>query len=225
MKRHLPRILPIAITLLVAIFAHPASVRADACDRLIQSGGNTGNFAIVQNAGVVQPIGKPGNIAAVSMSFDMQYAGGRLDLVQWDPLALAPDPTTVALRSRSFTASDILYGQTRADFSPPLVTRSVPGVADGRRAATAMDFRPSYVSTTSGLVTDYETDGAADVPIAYQYPAGGGSLTPLPGAHPVLTHRVCAGGPDLQELQVIQSVMTTNQLSDLTTSEIVQKFR
>lgn len=61
------------------------------------------------------------------------YAFGQLALVQWDPIALAPDPTTVALRTQNYNPSQLQYNHARMSLPTPIVTRSIPG--RGRGAA------------------------------------------------------------------------------------------
>ena len=237
MKRTWLRVLPAVLVgslLVIAAVAPRARGRAPAesvamvypgCDLLLQQGGSTSPWAIAPLAGVAQPIGAAGNIAACSLTVvpSYSYSFARLDLVQWDPTTLAPDPTTVALRTRSFDATAIIYGKTRADFYPPVVTRAHPEAADPPRSTTAFEFR--VTSPPYSVPTRFQEDGAPEVPAAQQIPAGGAPRAPLPGAHPVLSHTVCGGNDALQSLQVIQSVMTTNSLSDTSCFELIQRFR
>jgi hypothetical protein len=196
------------------VLAHPA------CDLLLQSSEGAEPFGVGQTAGVNQPIGG-GNIAACSLKVDASWSSARLELVQWDPLTLLPDPSTVALRTRSFDPSAIQYSRTRADFFPPVVTRSVPHVAEPPRLTTAIDWRATLSATT----LRYNPDGPAEIPAALQYGAGGGARSPLPGAHPVLAHAVCGSDEAVQRLQIIQSVMTTTVHSDSDCFDLIQRFR
>jgi len=203
--------------------AVPSAMVYPRCDYLLQQGGSTGTFTVALNAGVIQPINFVGNVAACSLTVESLWSHGRLEMVQWDPLTLAPDPTTVALRTRAFDPSQLMYNGVRADFYPPIVTRTIAKVADPPRQTTAIDWRAtgSFYAHTMHV----ESDGPPDVPAALQYPAGGGARTPLPGTHPVLSHAVCGGDDVLQGLYVIQSVMTTNRLLDVTWYDLIQRFR
>jgi len=200
----------------------PSVMAATDCSLLLQQGGSTDAFAVGLRGGVIQPIGFVGNVAACSLTVDRTYnSAAGLELVQWDPATLAPDPTTIALRTRSFDVSAIQYGWTRADFYPPVVIRSVASVAEPPRQTIAMKWTTAF----SGQSIRFESNGSPEVPAALQFPAGGGPLSPLPGAHPVLSHAVCGRDDALQGLHVIQSVMTTTSLSDTASFDLIQRFR
>jgi len=192
------------------------------CGLVLQQGGSDTSFAWAQGAGITQPLGIVGNIAACSLTIVNEYRSGtRLEVVQWDPLALAPDPTTVALRSRTFTSSQSAYNQLRVELSPPVVLRPIPHLADPPRTAAAVDWQETGSSTApSGA---YERNGAAGTPVALQY-SSGGSRTPLPGPHPVLSHEICGRDEGVQALRVVQSVMTTSVLIDESSYELIQPF-
>jgi hypothetical protein len=162
---------------------------------------------IPQGTGVNQPFDVTGTVAACSLTVDRQNWGfANVQLVQWDPDLLLPDPATVALRSRSFDASALMYGWIRADFYPPVVTRSLSNVAERPRTTLAIDWRADVDAQTAR----YDPNGPAEIPAAMQYPVGGGARSPIPGDHAVLSHAVCGGNDTLQSLQVIQSVITNH---------------
>jgi hypothetical protein len=199
---------------LAGVLAHPS------CDLILQQSDGNEAFTFDWPAGVNQPIGPVGNVAACSLTVDQTYFGyARLNLVQWDPVSLMPDPATVALRTVNFRASYSPWTPTRAEFYPPVVTRSLPNVAE-RPGPIAIDWQDQGGTQT----LRFNSDGPADVPAALQY-AAGGARTPLPGPHPVFSHAVCGGDRALQDLQVVQSVMTTTVLSDTDCFELVQRFR
>ena len=200
----------------------PGALAYPNCDNLLQQGGGADPIRILSGAGVIQPIAFVGNVAACSLTVDHTYSGAaRLDLVQWDPAALAPDPTTVALRTRSFDVSALQYGWTRADFYPPVVIRSVDHVSEPPRQTTAMVWTAAY---DANLVR-FDSNGPPEVPGALEFPPGGTPRIRIPTAHPVLSHAVCGGDGALQDLQVIQSVMTTTSLSDTMCFDLIQRFR
>jgi hypothetical protein len=218
-------LLALAVTAPLAAERETGTMAASSCDLLLQQSGGRSPFLIPPNAGVNQPIAFVGNVAACSLTVDpMYYSYGRLDLLQWDPATLAPDPTTVALRTRSFTTSGTVGGiWPRADFAPPVVTRSAANVAEPPRPSIAIDWR--VTDSYNPHTVRFESDGAPRIPEALQYPPGGGPRTPLQGGHAVLSHAVCGGDEALQRLQVIQSVMRTDSLSDTSCYELLQRFR
>ena len=206
--------------------ALPSAVIFGRCDLMLQRSGGSSEFVVPSLSGLNQPIGAVGNVAACSLAVrptNAYYSTGRLDLVQWDPAALAPDPTTIALRTRAFNLSEMAFGLTRADFVPPVVAQSIAGVAEPPRTTLAIDWLVTDRYSTHTM--KYEADGAPEIPAALQYPPGGGGRTPLPGAHPVLSHYVCGGDDALQRLSVIQSVVTTSTVSDTSCFDLLQRFR
>jgi hypothetical protein len=193
------------------------------CDSLLQQHAGTTTLSFGPGAGVTQPVLAPGNFPACSVRmvpeiYSSKY--GRVDVLQWDPVALAPDPTTVALRTVAFSLSSYA-DPVRANLSPPVVTRMVAGLADPpRSAATAADVVSGFTMTT------YDDPNAAPGdPVAFTH-AIGGAYTPLPGSHPVLAHGVCGGDAFLQGQCLTQCVKTTDAATDTgTTYELVQRFR
>jgi len=238
MKRSWLRALPallVGVLLVLAVLAPsrragarsgPETIAAyyPGCDYVLQQGGGGGTLYFGPAGwGITQPLNVVGNVAACSLGLQPPpYSAGWLQVFEWDPLTLAPDPTTVALRSRAFTASELQYNHVRADFNPPIVTRPVPHLADPPRTTIAFDYR--VTSPYNGQTVYYEGDGAPTTPGALQYPSGG-SRTALPGPHPVLSHAVCGGDALLQSLYLVQSVMTTDIVMEMSNNELMQRFR
>ncbi len=239
MKRRWRRLVPIiAVAALLVATALLPSRRARArtesaaavattytnCDVVVQTGGHGATVGIVNGAGVVQPLRTDMNASACSlevMPYALNYAS--MDLVEWDPLALAPDPTTVTLRSRGFDASSVYYGQVHTVWAPPLVTRQAPRLAEPPRGTVALELWADHTGGST-LGVQYQTEGPPDVPIAY-LAAVTGSHAPLLGAHAVLSHGVCGGDSTLQALRVVQCVRTVDALLDSNYYEVMQRFR
>jgi hypothetical protein len=234
--RALPALI-VAALLVLGLLASSRGVRARGgselnayyyprCDLVLQSGGGGDSVAFNPGGGVTQPFTPTGNVSACSVSVDrpdISYGvHGEMEVFLWDPGTLAPDPTTVALRSRAFQNSEMAFFGALADFGPPIVTRNVPHLADGRGGMLAIDYQGANPGAPHKAA--FQADGAASTPIAYQYAAAGPRL-PISGNHPVLSHAVCGGDAALQDLYVAQSVMTTNFLMANQTYEIAQTFR
>ena len=203
----------------------PAATYPNCGVPLQQQGGGTA-FVLDPLAGVTQPFNVVGNVSACSLSVQKTiYGYGEMDLYQWDPIALAPDPTTVALRTAGFDASSLQYSSNsfRADFRPPVVLRALTGLADPPAPENAMDFSIIYSYSGSRNIY-YEPDGSSSIPFALEY-SSGLPRSPLPGNHPVLAHLVCGGDANLQGMYVVQSVMTCSALSDTGAYEMIQRFR
>jgi hypothetical protein len=216
--------LAVAALLTVSALAPRAVSRiiTSPCDLLLEQSGGYEPFGLNQGVGVDQPFGVVGNVAACSLTVDRNSWGfARAQLVQWDPDLLLPDPATVALRTRGFDASALMYGWIRDDFYPPVVTRSLSSVAERPRPTLAFDWRADVNSQT----VRYDSNGPAEIPAAQTYPPGGGARAPLPGVHPVISHAVCGGNDTLQSLQVVQSVITTTVTSDTSCYDLIQRFR
>ena len=240
MKPRLSSWLPALATaaLLIAALLAPArgvrarsGPRADAvfnpsCSLVLQQGGAQTTFDIATSMGVCQPLAVTSNAAACTLGLvQPNFSYGRLDIVAWDSNALAPDPNVVALRSRFFNNSALIYSHLALYFDPPLIGRSVPGVAEPPPAHLAIDYRVE--SYTPGQTVYYEPDGSPDVPAALSFTSSPFiPRAPLPGTHPVLSHRVCGGDASLQNLYVVQSVMTSNtSIGGTALYEIAQRFR
>ncbi len=175
------------------------------------------------SAGVTQPFAASARLAACSLSVANlpYYTAAKLTIFHLDPSGLAPDPTTVALRTRSFTPSSLAYGRTRADFSPPIVTEALPHVAEASARPIAMDWK--VTDPYNGQNVRYDGAASASLPPALYYPPGG-SRAPLPGASPALNLYVCDGGAAISDLRVAQAVMRTDELQPARQSW-AQRFR
>jgi hypothetical protein len=190
---------------------------------MLQHGGSDASTTILSGGGFTQPLAFVGNVAACSLQIGAAYySNGRADIVQWDPMTLAPDPTTVALRTRAFGASELAYTHLRMDCSPPVVTRMITSVAEPPRETVAIDYYDTDIYNTQ--TTRYESDGDIETPEALQHPPGG-PREPMSGPHPVLSHAVCGGDAVTQSLYVVQSVMSTNAIMDTSNYELMQRFR
>lgn len=187
-----------------------------------QTGGES-VFAVNTTFAVEQPLPAIGNVAACSLGMEPpSYALASLDLIQWDPVTMAPDPTTVTLRTFAFNGSELMYNHARADYTTPLVVRAIPRVAEPPRSTVAVRFGAQ--SYGQNIYVKYDQTGSPDYGSANQLVLP--SLrAPLPGAHPVLSIGVCGGDEALQSLRVVQSVMRTDFVLDTTTYEIAQRFR
>ncbi|MEO5987412.1 MAG: hypothetical protein ABIU54_09345 [Candidatus Eisenbacteria bacterium] len=178
-------------------------------------------FALNEYLFVEQPLPAIGNIAACSLGMPRPaYNFATMDIVQWDPNTLSPDPTTAALRTRAFNASELDYNHARADFLNPVVVRTIPGVAEPPRSTVAMQFRQIY--SYGNISVQYDPAGQSTYPTAFQVTS---TRTPLPGSHPVLSVGLCGGDAGTQGFRVVQSVMTTDFVIDTATYEIAQRFR
>ncbi len=190
------------------------------CSIMLQEGGSGSLYTIGTNTGITQPLGCVGNVAACSLNVQSSFTYSTFNFVQWDPTTLAPDPTTVTLRTRSFNPSDLQYNHLRVDYNPPIIVRHVSHMADPPAITTAMD----YVVTTNAEGAYFDNNGSPDTPTAYAYIVGL-SRVPLAGGHPLLGHAVCGGDDALQSLYVVQSVMTTSSLMDSSSYDLIQRFR
>jgi hypothetical protein len=202
--------------------ARPARAAVPDCDLPVQSGGSISQIALGFGYGVTQPVGLDANVAACSLSLANSWSFGRFDMVQWDPVALVPDPTTVALRTRTYNPSDLSWNRTRTDFNPPVVVHQFGPLADPPHGVLAINLEGAY--SINPMVQYYKMSDNPITPVAYQYPPGG-ARTEIPGEHAVLGHFLCGMNEDLQQLGLVQSVMTTDVLTGTAPYEVIQKFR
>ena len=190
---------------------------------LIQVPSITGYSGMQLNGGLAQPLGAEGNYEACSLTVSPNYeAHLRLDVLAWDANALAPDPTTVALRSLTFDISSNASWESKigTGFGSTIVTQAVPGVADPPRSTTALELHLSYGGASVGSDMNSPSSGPTALAVSPD-----GSYQPLPGAHPMLSHFVCGGDASTQALRVIQCVMTADELNPGSGIELAQKFR
>ena len=150
------------------------------------------------------------------------YVDKRVAVVFWDPIAMAPHPTTVALRTRSYYPTGFATNASRFDLSPPVITRTLPGVAEAPPAETAVEYR--VLSSSNTEFASFDAEGSESLPEA-MYIRAGAIYQPMGGPHPVFLHSVCGGDGVLQSHYVAQSVMTTNADANPVNIQFIQKFR
>jgi hypothetical protein len=194
---------------------------------LVTDGQATFSFAA---GGISQPLPPYAIVSACSLHVEgTGWAHLDVNLRSWDPTALAPDPTTVSLRTSTLDPSDLLYyTQNRMQltaFSPPVITRAVTGVAEAPLPSTAIEathpadfFGYPFVGYFDPASTE------AGLPAANAV-APDGSHAPLAGAHPVIAQALCAGDASLQDLRLGQCVNRTDDTLVSRVFQIVQRFR
>lgn len=231
MNRPIRLVLPTACALALVLFAalapaprareaRLAATSLTGCDASSLAGTDAAR-TIPAYTGVLQPFDGTSPVASCSLAVATgYYSGAWLDVVAWDPLALAPDLSTISLRTRNYDASEMLYNHARAVYAPPVVTRPVPGVAEPGPAMLAINYVVLYSYNTQDV--RYWTDGPAGMPAAYSYT--GTTLTPLAGPHPVLAATFCPGD-GTENLRVLQSVTKTTTLLGFEAYEYLQRFR
>lgn len=171
---------------------------------------------------MVQPLGRPTNAAACSVTGAIQgyLSSARITLVEWDPVAMIPDPNTVAIRSVKFWISSNWPSNPvpRLNLVDGLVRRKVAHVADPPRPDMAM-----LVAAGTPATFKYRADADSSVPQGrYGYEL---ASSPLPGPHPALDHALCLGDAGLQSLHVLQCVATANAALDTAAYVLAQRFR
>lgn len=183
-------------------------------------------FKLHYDRQLVQPLASTANVAACSLGVRWStYSFPEIEVVVWDPAGLAPDPSTVALRTRRFDPSGYALSALATSFSPAIVTREIEGIADGRPDPPAFLVQHHVQGLGSGdLWLHHDTNGDASIPIAR---SGFVSqpLAALPGPHPVLAHAACEMSGAIHDLRVLQAVMTTDRIIPGSSDEIAQRFR
>ncbi len=228
----------IAVVSLFALAAAPAPERARpappsqaaaTCDPYSRTGPGESVVAMRANRGIRQPL--PEGIVVVACSLRVHGTGwtsSNVRLVEWDPLTLAPDGFTIALRSAFCDPSDMKYYSTntvpRQVYVPPVITRSVPGVAEPPRTTMAMEVLEPFSSLLYYLNGYYEPEGDPAMPKAVMF-GPDGSHDALTGSHPVAAFALCEGDADLAALRVVQCVRTADALVPGPSAELVQRFR
>lgn len=194
----------------------------------VSTGPGTSTILYSGGDGIVQPLPDGLHMSACSLHVEgTGWSYSRMVAVEWDPLALAPDPTTVALRSQWDNPSTMSYYTSNAvpwfSFTAPIVTRSVDGVADPPRTTVAIQNTSgsSYIGYT--LETHYEPSGSQALGAA-SVVSGGGTHGTLEGDHPVIGHAICSSA-DLQSLRVAQSMRRTDVPLVTEPDELLQRFR
>ncbi len=202
----------------------PAATSFANCGRVIQQGDSGGTFTLVRGAGIDQPIVTGSTVLSCSIGVVAMISGAWVQVVEWDPQTLLPDPTKIALRSRGYGNSVPVNTPVLIGWYPPLVTKCVEHLAEAPRTTVALDYENSVAGYT--MIIRYQPDGPADAPAAYSYTDfATGARTPLPGAHPVLNHVLCSVDSTQPALSVVQSVVTPNYSLDSTYDELLQRFR
>jgi len=205
----------------------PPSQAAAACDPFSQSGGGDAIYAFNVESGVRQPLPEAMPIAACSLRATATGwpSFASLRVVEWDPLTLAPDPQSVALRTAFCDPSDLQYyynnSLPKLTFVPPIITASLPDVADPPSRQVAFEATqapsiPNYV-----FVGYFAPDGDPAMPAASTY----GKAASLSGAHPVTAYALCDGGGTLAGLRVLQCVRRTDSTAPLGEDQYLQRFR
>jgi hypothetical protein len=182
--------------------------------------------------GVEQALPAQTSVAACSLRAIITHPSygsmGTLELRDWDPTTLAPVPDAIALRREFFSMSDTWYNGGRLPrfaFVPPVVTSSVPGVAEPPNPEVALQlFTAHGFSGPTELSVFFTPEGPAELPAAVKLGADG-SREPLPGPHPVLAHTVCTGDDDLGSLRVVQAVTRADVKPFPSPREFAQRFR
>jgi hypothetical protein len=189
----------------------------------IQEESGTTPVQLTMGEALIQPLGDVGNVARCTLAVTPSgFVGARAELVSWDSATLAPDPTTLALRSINFTVTDRVYPKYTWDLFPQVITRVLPQVAEPPRATTAMRYQ--VIGYDGTLTFAYAANGDPAIPAAYRTPAAG-PTAPLGAPHAVADHAICGGDEFLQSLHVVQSVMTATSPLPSSNVEYIQKFR
>ncbi len=231
LARGLPGIVTIGL-LLAAWLGPAAGVKAGSdprlealpgCDLLLQQGSDDG-FEITQAGDVVcQPFPTGGTAISCALTIDpATYSSGRMDVVAWDPELLKPRAGVIALRTLSFSVSDLALGRVEMVFDRALVSRDDPGVAEPLGPQLALQY--ANLGSSSQTV-HFQRDGSPEIPEALLFRLG--TIMPIEGTHPVTTHRICGGSESIQNsLRVVQSVITSDAaVGDAFVYEIAQRFR
>lgn len=207
----------------VAVMRADTQSHADCAHSFVSVAGDS-LFRLPSTQRLAQPLAEVGNFAACSLGTRfVSYAWPAIDVVEWDAAGLAPDPTTIALRTRRFNPSSFALYRLATAFSPPVVTRTLSGLADARTSPPAIVLRHD-VNSTNDLWLQHAVDGAPQIPVALSGTSGQ-PLSPLPGPHPILAQNLCALSSEVEDFRVLQAVMTTDQLIPASADEFAQRFR
>ncbi len=235
MPRTLLRLVPAALALAAIAFAMllpsrrswatrpdaaPAAVAAVGCN--IDAVAGTDSTTRVY-AGIRQPF--DGTVPFASCSLAVSEAGyvwPTFRVQAWDPVALAPDPTTVALRSIGFDASQLGYNHVRLDFSPPVVVQPVTGVAEPTRTTLDLDMWVGGSYLNQYVDVRFWSQGTPGLPPGFQYFAAG--QAPLGGPAATAGLGLCSAS-GREELRVLQAVSGTSTLLGFDAYDYLQRFR
>ena len=193
----------------------------------VGAGASTALFA--GGDGVIQPLMARSSMSACSLRVvGTGWSWAVAAVREWDPVALAPDPSTIALRTVGLDPSGMDYYASNAvpwmRLSPAIVAASVADVADPPRSTLAVEVRSVPSAYGYGLQGYYEPEGDGAQPEG-QVVAAGGTHQPLTGGHPVLAHAVCEGDVDVQALRIAQAVNHTDTPLLAHPPELLQRFR
>ena len=231
-SRAIPSIL--VVTLLCVAAAAPQAPQMPApypqaapCSTFSFTGGGGSALVIGHGGGIRQPLPAGISAAACSLGITTAYywGGAQVSVSEWDPVALAPDPQSVALRANWVDPSAFSYNggaMPWLQFVPPLVTRSLAGVAEPPRTTTAIQVLESPYTFWTDLTASYDTNGDPSMPGALNVP--GGPTGEFEGPHPVLAHEICDGGDDVGALYIAQSVRRTDTPLLDRPAELAQRF-
>lgn len=199
------------------------------CNQYSQSSVGASTALMSGGDGIAQPFSEAPVMVACSLHVSgTGWTYANFAVREWDPLTLAPEPSTIAIRTSYLDPSRLNYYSTNTVpwivFSPPIVTASVAGVAEPPHTTTSMEVVSTGSLYNYSLSAHYEPAGNPSLGVA-QSIVGGGSHEPLQGSHPVLGHAVCSGGEELQELRIVQSVKRTDTQLATRPYELAQRFR
>src|SRR5262249_11143048 len=132
-------------------------------------------------------------------------------------------PGALATMTRDFsvTSSGVLQ-VPRLDFIPPVIMQSLPNVAEPT-PLVGLEYKVTYLGPNGNFQALLDANDPTG-PLAAQRLVRGGTA-PIDYIHPVFTYTVCGGNEALQEMRVVQSVMTTDTDASAATYELIQKFR
>jgi len=230
LSRVLPAVLVSALLCLAAAAPQQPQMpspnpQAAPCSTFSFSGGGGSAMVIGHGGAIRQPLPSSISMAACSLGVSTSYywGGGLASVSEWDPVTLAPDPQSIALRTFNFSPSSFQINagvMPWLSFVPPIVTRALAGVAEPPKTTTAIEVLESTYTGSNDLTTSYDPDGAVGLPAAVSVP-GSGSFT---GPHPVVAHEICDGGSDVGDLRVAQSVRRTDTPIADRPEELAQRF-
>jgi hypothetical protein len=236
--RNLSRLFPaIAVVALLCVGAGepdplpgpaPPPQRQPPCTDFASAVTGDSTIAFPHGAGVEQAL--PAGMSVASCSLRVATGFNAFPVVvlrDWDPTTLAPDPNTIALRRIFFDPSSILRARfilPPATIVPPVVTGSVPDLAEPPTPQAAMQLINGIGFWQDSLRVYFTPDGPPELPAAVMLNVDG-SRVPLPGPHPVLAHAVCAGDSDLGTLRIAQNVTRTDVKPFPSPREFAQRFR
>lgn len=197
-----------------------------ACEQLAEESTGDSLYAFPVGASLVQPFEANVPLAACSLAVSaVGWASMRLVVQDWDPVTLLPDAYAIAQRIVDLNPSALQYytrnSAPRVGISPPIIARSLPGVADPPRTSVALQMLGAY--TIGGYFRGhFAFEGPEAMPTARFIQSGVSS--PLPGAHPVIAHSLCSATGDADQARVAQAVTSVDGLLPRT-DEWLQYFR